>query len=314
LNQHDLPQLAGRIFLTDGGIETTLMFIDGFELQQFACYPLLRSERGREALQRYYDSYLAIAASDGRGIVLQAPTWRASSHWGDLLGHSVSDLAELNRDGVAMVRMATAKTQDKGAPAAVVSGCVGPAGDGYVASGAMTSDAARRYHAPQIDVLADEGVEMVSALTMNYVEEALGVALAARDAAIPVGLSFTVETDGRLPTGMRLRDAIAAVDELTEGYPTYYGINCAHPSHFIDELAPGEAWLSRVGEIRANASALSHAELDEAPDLDRGDIPALAADYVRLSGVLPRLAVVGGCCGTDAEHIAAISTALYSSS
>jgi S-methylmethionine-dependent homocysteine/selenocysteine methylase len=151
---------------------------------------------------------------------------------------------------------------------------------------------------------------MVSAITMTYPEEAIGVVQAAQDAGLPAAVSFTVETDGRLPSGQAIDEAIEQADAETDGAPAYFMINCAHPTHFADALEAGAPWLERIGGIRANASRLSHAELDEAEELDDGDPDDLAARYAALRPRLPALRVVGGCCGTDERHIDAISAAL----
>src|SRR5436189_1651192 len=139
---------------------------------------------------------------------------------------------------------------------------------------------------------------MVTVLTINYTEEAVGVARAAEAHGLPSVISFTVETDGRLPTGQPLAEAIDQVDSATGGAPAYFMVNCAHPTHFEAELAGG-AWRERIRGIRANASKLSHAELDEADGLDAGDPAELADDHARLNALLPNLNVLGGCCGTD---------------
>jgi S-methylmethionine-dependent homocysteine/selenocysteine methylase len=185
----------------------------------------------------------------------------------------------------------------------VVSGAIGPRGDGYVADKAMTSDEARAYHLPQIRSFLDAGADMATAFTLNYVEEGIGVALAAKSVGLPVALSFTLETDGKLPDGTSLRDAILAVETETDGYPAYYMINCAHPTHFADVLETDEPWVKRIRGIRGNASTRSHAELDSAPDLDSGDPIDFGKRYRALRGRQAQLTILGGCCGTDCRHV-----------
>jgi S-methylmethionine-dependent homocysteine/selenocysteine methylase len=146
---------------------------------------------------------------------------------------------------------------------------------------------------------------MVTAITMTYVEEAVGVALAAREARIPAAISFTVETDGHLPSGQPLGEAIQQVDEETGRAPAYYQVNCAHPSHFDGVLDTGGEWRERIRGVRANASTMSHAELDEATELDDGDPADLGERYATLAATLPNLNVLGGCCGTDHRHVRA---------
>jgi S-methylmethionine-dependent homocysteine/selenocysteine methylase len=296
-----LAHLDG-VSLTDGGLETTLIFHDGFDLPHFAAFTLLADEAGRKAIASYYDAYLAVAEEHDLPITLDTATWRASSDWGARLGYSSEQLAEANRAAVAAVRAAIERRPAR----AVVSGAVGPRGDGYVAGERMTADEARDYHGALIDVLAGAGADLVSALTLTYVDEATGIARAAAEAGVPAVISFTVETDGRLPSTQPLADAIAQVEEATGGSPAYYMVNCAHPTHFAHVLDGAEP-LERIRGVRANASSKSHAELDEAEELDMGDPDDLAAQIGALRAGLRRLTVFGGCCGTDHRHIAALA-------
>lgn len=296
-----LPQLDGSLFLTDGGIETTLIFREGLSLPDFAAFDLLKSAEGEDALRRYFRAYAAIARRQRTGIVLESATWRANADWGARLGYSPEDLAEVNRKAIRLLE--EIRAEDDAGTRAVISGCVGPRGDGYQPGLTMSEDAAREYHAAQVETFAATEADMVSAITMNYAEEAVGIALAARAAGMPVAISFTVETDGSLATGQSLRDAIAQVEAASSGYPAYYMLNCAHPSHFEGVLAPEEPWVGRIRGLRANASARSHAELNESTELDAGDPLALGADHARLKRKLPALNVLGGCCGTDERHV-----------
>ena len=173
----------------------------------------------------------------------------------------------------------------------------------------MSAAEAAAYHGLQARAFAEAGAQMMSAITMTYAEEAIGVARAAAAVGLPAVISFTVETDGHLPSGQTLGDAIAQVDDACQVAPAYYMVNCAHPTHFSSELDVGAPWLARVHGVRANASRLSHAELDEATELDRGDIGELGALYAALASTVD-LCVVGGCCGTDHEHVATIANAL----
>ena len=292
----------GRTYVTDGGMETTLIHREGFELPCFAAFVLLDDERGIEALRSYFRPYLAIAEEHGVGIVLDAPTWRASADWGARLGYSAEALEDVNRRGVALVHGLGDDV--------VVCGAVGPRGDAYRPGGLMTADEAEAYHRPQVETLADAGADMVSALTLAYAEEGAGIARAARTAGIPCSISFTVEVDGRLPSGQPLRDAVEHVDRESDGAPDFFMVNCAHPTHIARALEDDGAWRGRIGGIRANASAKSHAELDESDELDDGDPVELAAATAELYPLLPGLAVVGGCCGTDERHIAQLCATL----
>ena len=303
-----LPQLSGETFITDGGMETTLIFNEGIALPDFASFILLEDPTGVDVLRAYYTSYLEIAAQHGVGIVLDTPTWRANPDWGDRLGYSAAELADVDRRGVALLEELRA-TAD-GVPHVIISGCIGPRGDGYRVDNEMTAEEAQRYHEPQVATFADTAADLVSALTLTYAGEAIGVARAAQNAGIPSVISFTVETDGRLPNGQSLREAIEEVDDQTQGAVAYFMINCAHPTHFAHVLEGDGDWRGRIRGLRANASEKSHAELDEAEELDSGDPAALARHYRELQTRLPSLTVVGGCCGTDHRHVAEICTAV----
>ena len=303
-----LPQLLQTPFLTDGGIETTLIFHDGLDLPHFAAYDLLTRDGGEEALRRYFEPYVRIARDRRVGIVLETATWRANPDWAERLGHSPDELAELNRRSVGLLAELRAGHDGAETPI-VISGCIGPRGDGYVVGETMTADEAESYHATQIATFGGSAADLVTALTMTYADEAIGIVRAARAAAMPVVISFTVETDGRLPSGQALRDAIEDVDSATDGYAAYFMLNCAHPSHFDAVLEPGSEWTDRILGLRANASRLSHAELDEAEELDTGNAEELALEYVALRESLPRLTILGGCCGTDHRHVEAMCEA-----
>ncbi len=303
-----LPQLGQEVFLTDGGIETTLIFHDGQDLPHFAAFHLLEDARGTEALKAYYRRHALVARLRGIGFILESATWRASPDWGRKLGYAPEALDLANRRAVRLLHELQAELETARSPMPI-SGCVGPRGDGYDPGSPMNAEEAQAYHARQIGVLADSGVDLVTAITMTNVAEAVGVVRAARARGLPVVISFTVETDGRLPTGERLGEAVRAVDAATEDGPAYYMINCAHPDHFADELAGGEAWLARIRGLRANASRCSHAELDDATELDAGDPVELARLYGDLCRRFPHITVLGGCCGTDHRHIEQIAQA-----
>lgn len=308
LYRKGLPQLSDDLFLTDGGLETTLMFHDGLELPDFNAFPLLASEAGTAALRKYYRAYAEIARRHRSGLVLESATWRASPDWAARLGVDVQALADANRQAIRLLEAIRAEFQSD-ATTIVISGSIGPRGDGYVADHRMTAAAAEAYHGAQAMVFAETEADMLCGMTMNYVEEAVGIAHAAQRAQMPVAISFTVETDGRLPTGQPLAAAIAEVDAATSNYPSYYMVNCAHPSHFEQVMADGGPIAQRLRGVRANASRRSHTELNEAPDLDPGDPVELGSDYVRLKRASPRLNVLGGCCGTDQRHVEQIALA-----
>ncbi len=337
-----LPQLDGRLFLTDGGIETSMIALEGFDLPEFAVFPLLKTAEGDAALRRYFRAYVEIARRWGAGLVLETATWRASAGWGRKLGFSPADLRDVNLRAVTMLEEVRAEHESKAVRRrrahAVgrhgrlrASRCAGrhqrvrgPSARRRRAAGALRScrrgrraprptppacDAAEAYHRTQIETFAASAADMIGALTIDSAEEAVGIARAAEKAGMPVAISFTVETDGRLATGQPLGAAIEQVESATSAYPSYYMLNCAHPSHFEGALAEGGAWVERIRGLRANASRLSHAELDALPAPDPGDPAELGREYARLKRRLPQLNVFGGCCGTDQRHLEHIAAA-----
>ena len=305
----NLPQLTGRPFLTDSGLETTMIFHEGIELPYFAAFTLLDTDKGRMALSRYFDRHIDIALKQRMGFILDTPTWRASADWGRKLGLSVHDLDRINRASVAFIEDIGRQRETAETPI-VLNGVIGPRGDGYKPGQLMTAAEARDYHSAQIASFAAASADMVSAITMTHVGEAIGIARAAREAGLPAVISFTVETDGALPTGQALAEAVAETDAATGNAPAYYMVNCAHPSHFRDKLTAGAGWMQRIRGIRANASKRSHTELDAAQDLDDGNPVELGQDYSAIRRVHPQVTVYGGCCGTDHRHIEEISAAV----
>lgn len=299
---------ATRPWLADGGLETAMIYHEGLDLPFFAAFPLLERDDGRAALGRYFTRHIAEASRAGTGFMLDTPTWRANMGWAGPMGLDEAAIRRANRAGAAFAAALRARHEDAALPI-VINGAIGPAGDGYRVDTALTPEAAAALHEPQVQALAGEGVDLVTATTMTHAGEAIGIVRAARAAGVPVAVSFTVETDGRLASGQRLEEAIAEVDDATGSAALYFMVNCAHPDHFREALAAGAPWLSRIGGIRANASRLSHAELDAATELDDGDPAEFGALYAGLLARLPALKVLGGCCGTDHRHIGAVGAA-----
>lgn len=281
-----------------------MIFDERIELPCFAAFLLLESEEGVAALRRYYGGYLNIARRHDLGFTLDTPTWRASRDWGERLGYSAEQLAAVNRRAVELA-VEIREEQGPEVPIAIC-GTLGPRGDAYEASDEMDAATAESYHSEQIRTFAGAAADMVSAYTLPYASEAVGMVRAATDAGIPVTISFTVETDGRLPSGQPLAEAIAEVDAETDAAARYLMVNCAHPTHFAAAVESGGPWLERLGGIRCNASRRSHAELDEAERLDRGDPEELGRLYAELKPHLPAVRVLGGCCGTSTPHVASI--------
>jgi S-methylmethionine-dependent homocysteine/selenocysteine methylase len=308
-----LPHESADLFLTDGGLETTLVFLEGFELPYFAAFDLLKEKKGYSAIRNYYTRYLKIAKACQTGFILESPTWRANPDWIEKMGYPKSAVLEINKKAVQLLADLKSEFENE-LRTIVLSGCVGPRGDGYRPENLLTAEEAQKYHSAQVEAFSHTPVDMISAITMNYVEEAVGIARAAHAVNLPVVISFTVEIDGKLPTGIGLKEAIAQVDESVKEYPLYYMINCAHPTHFTKELEQGknEHWTKRIKGIRANASCKSHAELDEASELDRGNPQELGDEHKRLKHMFSQLNVFGGCCGTDEEHVVEIANQVKS--
>lgn len=302
-----LPHEDDGVYLTDGGLETDLIFQRGIDLPEFASFPLLDDAAMCEVLREYYRDYLHIGAAAQVGMVLETPTWRASSEWGQLLGYDAARLADVNRRAVELIADLRASDGEAGV---VISGCIGPRGDAYVDLGSMTADQATEYHRVQAAALAAAGADVISGMTLTNVAEAVGVVRAAALEGLPSVVSFTVETDGRLPDGTVLADAIAAVDDQTDAGAAYFLINCAHPDHFRATLDESAEPLGRLRGVKANASRMSHAELDDAPELDDGDPPEFGHQLADLHAAHPHLNILGGCCGTDTRHLAAVAAAL----
>ncbi|WNC70632.1 homocysteine S-methyltransferase family protein [Thalassotalea psychrophila] len=308
--RENLPQLAGSLFLTDGGMETTLIFHNGIELPEFASFDLLKNEHGRNIIKQYFKPYIDIAKQYQVGFILESVTWRANKDWAKKLGYDKASVKEVNIKAIQLLENIQAE-YDSSETEMVISGCIGPGDDGYNPQSFMSVEQAQAYHHDQIETFSETSCDMVTALTMTYCEEAIGITLAAKALCMPVVISFTLETNGCLPTGESLKAAIEKVDQASQEYPAYYMINCAHPSHFENIFEFNEPWIKRVRGLRANASCLSHAELDEAQELDAGNPDELGAQYKVLRNKLANLNVLGGCCGTDHRHIEAIIKATY---
>jgi len=298
----DLPQQTMFTFMTDGGLETDLIFNKGIDLPEFAAFDLLKNEKGKEVLSKYYSDYLNVSKHKCSGFILEAPTYRANPDWALKIGYSLESLDAMNRTAVQEMEKIRNDYENENFKIAI-SVCIGPRGDGYSPDNKMSDQIAEEYHSVQIKTIANTNADLVSALTMNYNEEAIGIVNAAKKNNIPVVISYTVETDGKLPSGESLEEAIISLDKITDNYVSYFMINCAHPDHFVNVLDPDSNWTNRIKGIRANASCKSHSELDESETLDEGDKEQLARDYKNLKSFLPNLNIIGGCCGTDHTHM-----------
>lgn len=296
-----LPQLNGKMMLTDGGTETYLIYKQNLEIPHFAAFHRLADESGYGIIEDYYRKHASVAAKHNVGLIFCSLTYRASRDWGELLGYSPDALAAINHKAIAMFRNIAAEFESPQSPM-VMSGCIGPRGDGYNLDLKMSAEEAQEYHAEQIGTFDEAGIDMVTGLTLSEVSEAVGIALAAKEWDIPSVISFTVNQEGRMKTGQSLRQAIEEVDERTDNAPAYYMINCAHPDDFLPGLDDDE-WVKRIRGIRSNASNLDHGVLCQLGHLEEGDPVALAEQHGSISRRFPHINVWGGCCGTDHVHI-----------
>ncbi len=295
-----------RVALADAGMETYLIYREGILLPEFASFIALSTPEGRSALERYYRSIIDVAVRDERPLLLDSATWRASSEWGTVIGYSAAGLDEVNTAAVEFVD----EVRSTYSARILLGGCVGPRGDGYAPTSGMSFAESTDYHSAQVASLAHAGAQYIAGMTLGDANEAAGIIEAARANDLPTIVSFTIETDGRLASGELVATIIAETDRLTGGYADFYLINCAHPLHVERAFASESTEMSRISGIRVNASMRSHVELDAATDLDDGDPDDLARRCADLAATYPRLSVFGGCCGTDARHISAISAAL----
>ena len=304
----DLPQLSGELFLTDAGLETDLIFNHGIEIREFAAHTLLPDEQGRQSVADYLRGYLSLAKEYDAGLVLGSQTWKAHMHWAEDLGATEEELHEANKDAIAFIAGLRDEYAGNSKPI-VLDGVIGPRGDAYAPEAEVAADEAEKYHSKQISWLADTDVDMITALTFTQSDEAIGVVRAAKTHGLPVVISFTVETDGKLPTGQPLDEAINSVDDATDSYAAYFMVNCAHPDHFSNVLGR-EDWAKRIHGLRCNASRQSHAELDECEELDDGDPHELGQQYKTMTQTMPWLNVFGACCGSDLRHVTEIAAAV----
>lgn len=309
INHQSLPFNTGIPFITDAGLETELIFKKDYELPEFASFPLLESKQGRQDLLEYYEHYIAIARKHNTGLILEAPTWRASTAWGTKLGYDAIALDRINHKAIQFLD--AVRTQATLDTPCIISGCIGPREDGYNPEYYINAEQAESYHSVQIKSLSKAGADLITALTMTSIDEASGIVQVAKKISVPLVISFTTETDGLLPSGESLQQAIESIDRQSNAYPLYYMINCAHPTHFEPALQQNQPWLNRIGGIRANASCKSHAELDDCTELDAGNPHQLGLEYKQLKARLSNLNVVGGCCGTNHQHVAEMAQACF---
>ncbi len=297
--RENLPQLGNDIFACYTGMDTDIIYNRGIALPGFASYPLLSTLEGKNILREYYSNLVELARELNVAAILDSVTWVANRDRGAGLNYSREDLKKFNIEAIELI---ASVREEKGDLPTVLCGQIGPRGDGYEPSNLMSTKEAESYHAEQIKIYSNTEADLVSASTICYAEEAAGIVRAADHYDIPVSISFTVETDGRLPTGMPLKEAIEKVDDESNSRALYFLINCAHPDHFTNILNH-ESWMHRLRGVVANASRCSHSELEVAEDLDEGNPYELGSLIGSLRRLYPHFNIVGGCCGTDMRHM-----------
>ena len=300
--RNNLPQLTEDLFITSGGLETSLIYHEHIDLPCFASFTVLKSESGRKCLKKFLRSFVDIAQKYHLGVLLITPTWRCNPDWIKKLNYPNEDLSYLNKLSVEILDEVRNEYSTSKYPI-IIGASTGPRGDGYQPQNMMTPDEAQEYHSKQIRVLSETNVDFITAFTLNYIDEAIGIVRAAKEVNMPIAISFTVETDGNLATGQTLKEAIETVDKETNQTPVYYLINCAHPANFQHIFNKEEKWMERIRGIQGNASKKSHAELDQATELDDGDPQEFGQDIRQLLYKLKNLNILGGCCGTDIRHL-----------
>lgn len=303
--EHVGELLRNGVVLGDSGLETTLIYDEGWELPCFATFPFMKSERGRQRLKQYWMDHIDFAEnSKCSSFLLGGIGWRCNRDWGTKLGYSQSALDEFIRLSVSdQIALRAEKETDR--IKILLVGNMGGRGDGYKPESLMTSEEARDYHRHQISTYKALEIDVLLFNTVSYIDEALGVAEAAKCLDMPILLSFTLEMDGCLPSGQTLADAIRSIDTATNSYPIGYLINCVHPGQALDHLLcyRSEAWTCRLLGVKGNASRKSHAELNDSLTLDRGDVEDFGECYRQLREVYPGMNIFGGCCGTDLDHL-----------
>ena len=300
-----LPQMNGRDMTCGGGIETWLQYVDGFELRHFCLFELLDDKRGVSCLTDFHRKLVEAAATEGFGVINEGLHYRASRDWGELIGYSREGLEEINIRGIEFYQD-FAREYDSPESPMIVGGVIGPRGDAYNVGRTPNAAEAEDYHSEQILTLKKAGADQITALTFSSVEEAIGLARAAKAAGMPVVISFFVKHGGRLSGGETVEEAITKVDAATGNAPAYYMINCTHPMEFEAALTSGD-WTRRLGGFMPNAVAMDTLSLCKLGHLEDGDPEELAGQMADLARRFPHIPVWGGCCGTDGRHIGQIA-------
>lgn len=306
MNTEFPPRLEGKFYLTEGGTETEVLYKWGFELPEFAMFPLLDDPKADDVIRNMFRRYLDVAAEQNTGVLLNGHDYRASPDWGAKLGYSDEGLREMQRRTIQFLDEMRAEYADRVSDV-YIAACIGPRGDAYGTGGEITADEAEDYHSVQMQNLDGTAADMAVAATFNNVPEAIGVIRAASGVGMPIGVSLTLTPEGRLRSGPTLREAIETVDEATASAAAWFGTNCAHPIEFEDALTDEGPWLDRLRYIRPNAAKMDKIALCSLGHLEDGDPVELGEQMGEIARRLPRADIIGGCCGTDERHLSEIA-------
>lgn len=294
-------QRDGKLYLTEGGIETEMMYKWGFDLPHFAMFPLLDNPEAMAAMRGMYRRYLDVAAKHGMCALMGGLDYRASPDWGALLGYSPESLAQANHRSIAFLRE-LAREYATDIPEILVQGFIGPRGDAYQLNRTITETEAEDYHSVQLATLKEADVDLAWAFTLNNVAEAIGIARAAARIEVPLAISFTLDDNSKLKSGPSLAEAIESVDAATGGSAVFFSINCSHPFEFEPGLESGD-WIGRVRGLRPNASRMEKVALCKLGHLEEGDPVELGQLMGDLARRYPHMDIWGGCCGTGDVHL-----------
>lgn len=305
IDHSKLPQMNGRDMTCGGGIETWLQYVDGFELRHFCLFELLDDKRGVACLTDYHRKLVEAAVPHGFGVINEGLHYRASRDWGELIGYSREGLEEINIRGIEFYKD-FAREYDSPETPMIVGGVIGPRGDAYNVARAMAAAEAEDYHSEQILTFKKAGADQITAATLSSIEEAIGIARAAKAADMPVVISLFVKQGGRLSGGETVEEAITKVDAATGNVPAYYMINCTHPTEFEPALTADD-WNRRLGGFMPNAVAMETLDLCKLGHLEDGNPEELGGQMADLARRFPHIHVWGGCCGTDGRHIGQIA-------
>ncbi|WP_286238828.1 homocysteine S-methyltransferase family protein [Neptuniibacter halophilus] len=291
----------GRLYLTEGGTETEIMYKYGFELPHFAMFPLLDNPAAVTKMRDMFRYYLDVVAKHKLCALIGGLDYRASPDWGKLLGYSDAGLAEANLQSIDFLRDVAAEYAHD-IEQTLIQGLIGPRGDAYQQGHTITAEAAEDYHAIQLTTLKKAGVDLALAITFNNVEESIGVARAAKTIGVPLAISLTLNRNSTLGDGTPLADAIEQIDQATDHSVEFYSINCSHPIEY-EPAIDGGPWLQRVRGVRPNASKMEKVALCKIGHLESGDPVELGEQCGELAKRYPHMDIWGGCCGTWDQHL-----------